>query len=58
MGLVLMAWIPFTAGLNPWLGGLGGVAVGGLAYALGVVILKVPEVKSLLALARRKLPGS
>lgn len=58
MGLALMAWIQWAAGSNPWLGGLGGVAVGGLAYALCVVILKVPEVKSLLALTRRKLPGS
>lgn len=44
MGLVLMVWIQWSAGLNPWLAGLGGVAVGGLVYALGVVILKVPQV--------------
>lgn len=58
MGLALMAWIQWTAGSNPWLVGLGGVTVGGVVYLLGVVILKVPEVKSLLALAKRKLPGS
>lgn len=57
MGLALMAWIQWAAGLNPWLSGLGGVAVGGLAYALGVVILKVPEAQSIIALIKRKIPG-
>lgn len=57
MGLALMAWIQWTAGLNPWLSGLGGVAVGGLVYALGVMILKIPEIQSILALIKRKIPG-
>lgn len=57
MGLTLMAWIQWSGGANPWLGGLGGVAVGGLAYALGVVILKVPEAQSIIALIKQKIPG-
>jgi putative peptidoglycan lipid II flippase len=57
MGLALTVWIQLTGSLNPWLGGLGGVAVGGLVYGLGVVILKVPEIQSLIMLVKRRLPG-
>lgn len=57
MGFALMVWIQLTAGLNPWLSGLGGAAVGGLVYALGVVLLKIPEIRSALILIRRKIPG-
>lgn len=55
MGFALMAWIQATGSLNPWLGGLGGVAAGGLVYALGVVVLKVPEMQSMMAMAQRRL---
>jgi len=57
MGLALMAWIQLTVESNPWLGGLGGVAVGGLVYGLGVVILKIPEIRSVMMLIKRKIPG-
>ncbi len=57
MGLALLAWIHVTAESNPWLGGLGGVAVGGLVYALGVVIFKIPEIRSVMMLIKRKIPG-
>lgn len=54
MGLALMAWIQFTASLNSWLGGLGGVAFGGLVYGLGVVILKVPEIQGIMNMVKRR----
>lgn len=57
MGFALMVWIQWTAGLNPWLSGLGGAAVGGLVYALGVVFFKIPEIRSALILIQRKIPG-
>jgi len=58
MALGLLAWRQATGSLNPWLGGLGGAAVGGLIYALGVVLLKIPEVQSALSLIKKRLPGS
>ncbi|MEP6896601.1 MAG: murein biosynthesis integral membrane protein MurJ, partial [Chloroflexota bacterium] len=47
MGIGLLLWIQFTGGVNPWIVALGGVALGGVIYLLGVVILKVPEIKLL-----------
>lgn len=55
MGLVLWFWIKAMGNLNPWLIGLGGVAAGGLAYAIGVVLLKVPEIQSVVGFVKRKL---
>jgi putative peptidoglycan lipid II flippase len=58
MALGLMAWRQGTGSLNPWLGGLGGVVVGGVLYALGAVVLKVPEIQSVISAVRKRLPGS
>jgi putative peptidoglycan lipid II flippase len=55
MAIGILTWIKFTGSLNPWLIGLGGVAVGGLIYGLGVVILKVPEIQTLLGAVKRRL---
>ncbi len=55
MGLALMVWIQLTVESNPWLGGLGGVAVGGLVYGLGIVILKVPEIQGLITMIKRRI---
>lgn len=55
MGLCLWAWLAFSAGMNPWLAGLGGVAVGALAYGLGVVLLRVKEVSALYHALKRRL---
>ncbi len=57
MVFALMVWNQVTGSLNPWLSGLGGVAVGGGVYALGAVILKIPEIQSVILLIKRKLPG-
>ncbi len=55
MALGLMAWRQATGSLNPWLGGLGGVAAGATVYGLGVILLKIPEIENVLALLKRKL---
>jgi len=55
MGIGLWLWIQFTGGVNPWVVALGGVAVGGVIYLLGVVILKVPEIKMLIGVVSRRL---
>lgn len=54
MSAALLAWNQFSVGLNPWLVGLGGVALGGLVYGLGLVLLRVSEVQMLLRLVRRR----
>jgi hypothetical protein len=55
MALAVWAWLAFAAEMNPWLAGLGGVAVGGLSYGLGVVLLRVEEVSALYRAVKRRL---
>jgi putative peptidoglycan lipid II flippase len=55
MSLALGVWIRLAGGMNRWLVGLGGVAVGGIAYGLVMLALRVPEIQSLVQLIRRKL---
>jgi hypothetical protein len=47
MAISLLAWIQLSDSLNRWLVALGGVAVGGVVYFAGAMILKVPEIKLL-----------
>ena len=54
MGLVILVWLQWAAGLNAWLVGLGGVALGGLAYGLGVVLLRAQEVQVILRIVHKK----
>jgi putative peptidoglycan lipid II flippase len=44
MGTALWLWLAATAGRSAWLVGLGGVALGGLVYGVGAVVLRAPEV--------------
>ncbi len=55
MAIGLLFWIQVTGSLNRWLVALGGVAIGGVIYLLGVVILKVPEIKMLTSAVSRRL---
>ena len=56
MAVGLLAWIQLSAGMNRWLITLGGVALGGVTYLAGAVVLKVPEIKMLIsAIASRLL---
>ena len=47
MAIGLLFWIQATGSLTRWVVTLGGVAVGGIIYLFGVLILKVPEIKLL-----------
>jgi putative peptidoglycan lipid II flippase len=55
MALALLVWIKFGTGMNRWIQGLGGVAVGGAVYGLGVVLLRVPEIRGILGAVRRRV---
>ena len=55
MAVGLLVWIQLSAGMNRWLVTLGGVALGGVIYFAGVVILKVPEVKMIMSAVNRRL---
>jgi putative peptidoglycan lipid II flippase len=55
MLLVLLGWLGLTHARQAWLVGGGGVLIGGLVYGLVVLILKVPEVQSVLNLIKRRL---
>ncbi len=55
MVLVVWGWIGLTNTRQAWLVGGGGVAIGGLVYGLGVLVLKVPEVQAVIGLLRRRL---
>ena len=55
MAIGLLVWIQATGGMMWWLIALGGVAMGGIIYLAGVVILKVPEIKFLTSAVSRRL---
>ena len=56
MGVGLWLWIQVTDSLARWIVALGGVAIGGIIYGVGVTLLKVPEIQILMdAIARRLL---
>ena len=55
MAIGLGVWTQFTLGQTRWLVALGGVAVGGVIYAVAVVILKVPEIKLLTNMVSNRL---
>ena len=58
MGAGLWLWIQATADLPRWLVAAGGVALGGLLYGAGVLLLRVPEFQTLIHAIARRLPGS
>jgi len=57
MALALAAWMQMAGISNPWITGLGGVAIGGAVYGLGVILLKVPEIRSVTGWLKRRMPG-
>jgi len=58
MALGLWAWINLTGGMNRWFVGLGGVALGGVIYLAGLLLLRVPEIQSLIGMITRRLRRS
>jgi putative peptidoglycan lipid II flippase len=57
MGLALWGWSLVAQGMPAWLVALGGVVCGGLVYALAVLALGVPEVRSLVGWLLRRVRG-
>ncbi len=55
MALVILGWLGLTQARMALISGGGGVVIGGLVYGLGVLMMRVPEVRSLLDLLRRRL---
>jgi putative peptidoglycan lipid II flippase len=55
MSLALGLWIPLMSGMNRWLVGLGGVAVGGIVYGLIALALRVPEIQGAIRLVTGRL---
>ncbi len=55
MGIGLWWWIQSTLSQTRWLVTLGGVAIGGIIYLIGVSILKVPEIKMITALVHNRI---
>jgi putative peptidoglycan lipid II flippase len=54
MGAALWAWLALSGAFGPWVIGLGGVAVGGLVFAVAAAALRVPEVALAAGLLRRR----
>jgi putative peptidoglycan lipid II flippase len=48
MGIGLWLWIQAAGDWTPWLLALGGIALGGLLYGIGVLLFRVPEVQILM----------
>lgn len=53
MSLALWGWLTLTAHLSIWIVALGGVAVGILAYIIGLFVLRVPELKMVLQIGSK-----
>jgi putative peptidoglycan lipid II flippase len=57
MSLALWGWSLVSQGMAAWLVALGGVVCGALVYTLAVLVLGVPEVRSLGGWLLRKVRG-
>lgn len=55
MGIGLWFWIQASASLMSWVVALGGVAVGGVIYGVAMLVLRVPEVQSVIQFAARRM---
>jgi putative peptidoglycan lipid II flippase len=58
MGIGLWLWIQATGSLARWVVTLGGVLIGGVIYAMSVMLLRVPEIQMVISsIKRRVLPA-
>jgi putative peptidoglycan lipid II flippase len=55
MGIGLWFWLQATDSLAGWVGAVGGVALGGIIYAISVMILRVPEIQMVISSIKRRL---
>ena len=56
MAAFLLFWIQLSGSWTRWIVSLGGVAIGGVVYLAGILILKVPEIKIIINAIVRRLP--
>jgi putative peptidoglycan lipid II flippase len=57
MSAALLGWLALMTGMRTAWVALGGVAVGGVVYALLLFVLKVDELQQVIAFIHRRLPG-
>ncbi len=55
MGIGLWFWLQVAGSLPPWIVALGGVAIGGIIYGVGILLLRVPEIQTLFHAITRRL---
>ena len=55
MAISLLFWIQASASLMGWVVSLGGVAFGGIIYAIAMILLKVPEVQSVIQFVNKRI---
>jgi putative peptidoglycan lipid II flippase len=55
MAIGLWFWLQAAGSLTRWVVTLGGVAIGGVIYGMGVILLRVPEVQMVLSSIKRRL---
>jgi putative peptidoglycan lipid II flippase len=55
MGIGLWAWIQATGNLTRWIVALGGIVIGALIYGVGVLLLRVPEIQTIMNAITRRL---
>ena len=55
MGIALIWWMQAQIASATWVIALGGMAIGGIVYLLGVWVLKVPEIRQVASIIRKRL---
>lgn len=55
MGIGLWIWLQAEGDLPGWILALGGVALGGMVYGMGTVLLRVPEIQILVSAITRRV---
>jgi putative peptidoglycan lipid II flippase len=56
MGISIWIWMQAGSHLARWIVTLGGIAIGGVIYAIGVILLRIPEVHVVMNAFARRLP--
>jgi putative peptidoglycan lipid II flippase len=55
MGVGLWLWTQAAGSLSHWIVALGGIAIGGIVYGMSVLLLRVPELQTLINAFRRRV---
>jgi len=55
MGIAVWVWLQLTSVQSAWLVALGGVILGSLVYSLVILLLKVPEMLSLIGILKQRI---